>query len=599
MDLTSFSPESVLFWSGAGISVDGPTFGPVGRELTDRALVHYMKTGTSRVIERLYSQVAVANAGFRPRLETVLDALVDAHGIECLGEVLSDLLNAQPNSHHHFFAAHLALGGRHVTANFDTCIERAAHEESTPTANLLHFHGSLGLGDTDELEKLGARLRIIENGFDSAMRDRLDHLLGAARALVIVGYSGSDFFDATPYLLDRTEILRNVTVIWYEFANDPFEWCEAGRLRESGLLTALRSAGVPVYGVRGRLGDFLDEFRETWAMPRLGPPSEDGKRGLPWEPPLDRSEHDRETAAFNLYAAMGFRSGVIASAGRQPPTSPESWGRLADAYWGAGRYREAGDAWRRAFPGDDEYQQARRVEREGAVYWIRGEFRAAERVLWAGIKRWAHADLPAGPLAAAVLLETYGRVVEHMERSPETTILVRRSRRSFARDALRSLVDDLRGQEGVALRARFVNVLAYLDGVADQEMSNHVAAFDESEALHAWLNYRQGRLRQLIAHDPKSVRAADYERLIRDQAAIGAIADAARALLLPGAAQYASPRAFRHAFRRVEMSRWHRLRLLAGFTASYLLEFAKHPGTLATSKTRRRRLDAVVSACFT
>ena len=27
-------PENVVFLSGAGISVDGPTFGPIGNELT-------------------------------------------------------------------------------------------------------------------------------------------------------------------------------------------------------------------------------------------------------------------------------------------------------------------------------------------------------------------------------------------------------------------------------------------------------------------------------------------------------------------------------------------------------------------------------------
>ena len=46
---------------------------------------------------------------------------------------------------------------------------------------------------------------MIENGLPEAMQDQLDEVLGGedVQALVFVGYSGSDFFDAGPYLLQR------------------------------------------------------------------------------------------------------------------------------------------------------------------------------------------------------------------------------------------------------------------------------------------------------------------------------------------------------------------------------------------------------------
>lgn len=83
------------------------------------------------------------------------------YGLELLTEALSDLTAAPPNAHHAFIAEHLAAGGRHITANFDTCIERATPRPRPPTTERpVHFHGAL---DTDtsreDLEALGGRLR--------------------------------------------------------------------------------------------------------------------------------------------------------------------------------------------------------------------------------------------------------------------------------------------------------------------------------------------------------------------------------------------------------------------------------------------------------
>jgi hypothetical protein len=125
---------------------------------------------------------------------------VGTYRLELLTDALSDLATASPNAHRAFFAEHLAAGGRHITANFDTCIERATPGSRPPrTERPVHFHGELDIDRSrEDLEALGGWLSVIENGLPEAMQDQLDEILagGDVQALVFVGYSGSDFFHA-------------------------------------------------------------------------------------------------------------------------------------------------------------------------------------------------------------------------------------------------------------------------------------------------------------------------------------------------------------------------------------------------------------------
>jgi hypothetical protein len=43
--LGTLAPGSVVFWSGAGISRDAPTGGPLSAELTERVLAAYFEPG--------------------------------------------------------------------------------------------------------------------------------------------------------------------------------------------------------------------------------------------------------------------------------------------------------------------------------------------------------------------------------------------------------------------------------------------------------------------------------------------------------------------------------------------------------------------------
>jgi hypothetical protein len=140
----------VTSWSGAGISGDPPTQAPLGFKLTDRAVAQAFEE--EAMLEELRGAYAALRlARDRPRLESVLDVAAAKHRVDLLDGLLADLRNPPPNGNHQLFAKHTRRGGRHVTANFDTCIERAGGDP----AHIAHVHGSF---TTDGVEALGARL---------------------------------------------------------------------------------------------------------------------------------------------------------------------------------------------------------------------------------------------------------------------------------------------------------------------------------------------------------------------------------------------------------------------------------------------------------
>ena len=65
-------PDRVVFWSGAGISGDAPTQGPLGWALTDRALEQAFDAPSLLApLREAYHALGLERV--RPRLESVLD----------------------------------------------------------------------------------------------------------------------------------------------------------------------------------------------------------------------------------------------------------------------------------------------------------------------------------------------------------------------------------------------------------------------------------------------------------------------------------------------------------------------------------------------
>jgi len=566
--LSTLAPRQIAFWSGAGISIDAPTCGPSGRALTDRALGAYFLPGLAADLTALYSQLGIPDAAFRPRLETVLDALTEVYGASGLADVLSDLAASPHNANHEFFAAHMLLGGQHTTENFDACIEEASLQSVHTAVEPVHFHGLLGNGG--DVSELGARMGMIENGFPSDVRDALDGILGdpAVEVLVFAGCSGSDYFDATPYLQNRWHLLAGRKVVWHEYSTAPAPTLSGADCDDHHVLRDARAAGVETFRVRDTLSSCLDDLAQAWGLSpsslRAIKPS-----SASWSQQSDPSNHLRARATVALLARMGVRHQVIriieASGG---PSTPEDADRYADALWGAGRYREARVAWRQAFAGNDDTAQARLIERQAAVDWIRGRYLFAQRKLRRALKKWAHPQSSVPIDVQLRLAEAYGRVLVHMRRSPETRPFATVGKTEFATQELVRLGNLIHGHEGIHMRARIASLRAELARTEYAEADGHAEAFSESEALHGWMNYRHAKVRADTARGIWPTRHA-LDELVRQQRLLGAHGDSARVILLPGATRVYSPLLVWSAFSGVDITTWHRIRVILGIFARH------------------------------
>lgn len=534
----SEDPETTVFWTGAGVSADAPTSAPVGYTLVERALGHAFEVGTGLCLGQYYSQLRLGRT--RPRLETVLEVVRQIHGDDVLLDVLSDL-EAQPNKLHSFFAQHLSCGGSHITTNFDTCIERASAHPRVRTP-VLHVHGALCGGD------LGATLGRVERGLPNDIRTALDTVLldRSVRLIVFAGYSGSDFFDVDPYLRNIPEdALRGRKVVWLHH-----DHCAGIKpASEQRQLLWLERAGAHTMLIAGRTRDGLNVFARMWGIDELGiaPPR------LPhWTPQSQIDDEAKARATLELYAIMGLHNEVT----QRLDDETEHQELLAHTRWAQGRYRAAGQSWANA---RKTASLAAREERAGAVLWIRGEYTKARDVLVHAIQSGAGSSEE-----QLLLAETLARVLEHSVRYPDVAHLASEELRTFVLEHLPDPEElAARGEPvGTHLRQRVHSVRRFLGARINTDASSDddaVAAFGEFEALNAQLLYRQGELRKRLGHGHPV--DAELRQQRDDFLAIGAIGDAARAVLLGGPKSFTFPEVLAAACR-LDVTPRHRLRLI-------------------------------------
>ena len=296
-------PLRATFWSGAGISADAPTQGPVGPILTERALNQAFDGPV--VLERLakaYDELRIEDAGRTrrlPRLETVLDVAVTEHGIDVLAGLLGDLRSPPHNAQHKFFAEHVLAGGRHVTANFDTCIEQAGGDPS----RIVHIHGVV-----DRWEAMGARLSVIETGLPARLQNQLRGIISNSDLLVIVGYSGLDYFDVDPFwrACNGERLLEGKVVLWVEHEGSGWAFGE-DLSRPHAQLKGFVAGGAELYVIRAPTRDVLSELAANWSLPPLERPPPLEARS---EVELGLSSQARERATTRLFSVMGLNDTV-------------------------------------------------------------------------------------------------------------------------------------------------------------------------------------------------------------------------------------------------------------------------------------------------
>ncbi|MFF4895750.1 hypothetical protein [Streptomyces sp. NPDC001068] len=590
--LHGLRPEQVLLWSGAGISVEGPTSLPSGPELTRRVFDTFFEAGalakvlTYHQVVGLHTNRLCGNdtslpAPRLPRLETALDAAARARpqASPDTFDILDDVRSAEPNRLHAFAADHVALGGHHVTANFDTCIEsahEARHGRPVPVGAVHHFHGSFA--DSPDGKELGATLSRIRGGFPEEEAGRLYGLLRAHSAVIVIGYSGSDYFDVDRLVAALPpDALRGLRLLWIMHAGHPTHAPEEDTVP---LQSLLRAAGAEVRVVCGRTDLLLTRIARSWGMPALP----ETRARVPAQPNLPVTDGERHRATFLLYVSLRLHREVrrLLSDGGTGTNDPVELRAIrSQLMWEAGAWNSLRRMWWRA-PTDGPDRHLR-VERIGACLWAQGRLLPAW--LWL---RWRRPAVAGDPEAELALEETTYRVIEHMHRTPDLRPLGRwLLARTRAADAGYGTGSGGREQDGrpddggrakryeAAFRA-LQDVRDSLDTLrrgAPRADGGHAEEssvwFQESGDLQGMLSYRHRALRD--GYRPDSPYADDmalrdsYERLLTANLYLGSAAGAWRIVLLPGAHRVFRVHEYLFSLMTLQYGWWYRFRLFAWY----------------------------------
>ncbi|MCH0564891.1 MULTISPECIES: hypothetical protein [unclassified Streptomyces] len=594
-------PGATVFLTGAGVSMDAPSCLPSGPALTRRVFDTFLEPGLLTDVQALHSafgwwrppgcplgrpgQATAAPAD--PRLETVLGAVVRA----CAGtpveplEVLADVRDARPNAGHDFFARHLVADGRHITANFDTCIEQRYRELTggpPATGIVQHFHHSFA-GNPDG-EGLGATLARVQGGLEPAHADQLLRTLRERSLLVVLGYSGSDFFDVDATVAAwRPGTLSGLRVVWIAHHTEPAHpWHQVPHDDASvpRLVRLLAVAGATVTVLCGHTARLYPGLRDRWDLGPQPPEPAPVRHPVSVIRRLAPDDPLRGACTFVLCRELGLhrRLGAMLADGLQPAAVSDDerlWAR-SEWLWEQGRWRDLRRMWRRTAPGDARGPlAAARAERIGASLWVQGRLLPA--YLWLLLRR---RRFPRSSAEYLMLSETAGRVVEHMTYTPELRLLGQRLARRHHADLER--LSPAAGASLFATRSDLRDSLARIDSGeprGPQATQGPADIVFQAGNLLAWVSYRHRRLRD--TYRPPSADASDadlrayddrmatrYRELTALYTLLGSVAGAARTVLLPGAGRVFGPREYWSHVRSVQYAPWHRFRLLARYALS-------------------------------
>lgn len=560
--LVGFRPEQVTVLSGAGVSVEGPASLPTGWELTERVFGTYYPDGfLGRVLDRhlrlgwteraMCGELAPARDRARPpRLETVLGVVSRVYGRAELDRVLADVASARPNRLHSFLAHHLAAGGAQLTANFDRCVEVAARREGLrwDAERLLHFHGVVGE------PALGATLAQIQGGFPPALSERFLSILGSSPCTLVVGYSGSDFFDVDVAVAGlEPGALADRLIVWLN--HGPHSPHEVDAVRGGGVppvIAGLARAGAEVRILCAPTSAVLETLSTGWFARPLGG---EVVRAVT-NPVVGDIGVRRPAAAFGLSRELGLVDEVKRSLERPPAevSAGELWMATSDFLWEQGKWNRLRRLWMNGrVPA--ELGRTIRLERIGACLWVQGRYVFA--YLWLTWYRRRHTGEEMLTLA-----ETEARVVEHMRRT---------ELRPFARLRIHDVLNVLQMPDrtmGVDRFRRRGDVISSLRSVddfvrADDDASISSEWFGQAGNLLAWITYTHRDLRdnydETIADSLLRLR---YRTLQFRYQVVGSRAGQVRVHLLPGAHRvFGTTEVVVGAFS-VQYGWWQRLRII-------------------------------------
>lgn len=282
------NPAKTIFWVGAGIGANAPCSLPLGNELTDAYLkaalgeelaerfILYWNNHVPQIRDCVQNgdwhapaerdnytldDVRSGQAWERPRLEFIIGEMnkLDQefqnsrfqkpenrkrYSRKYSINAISHFAEAEPNYFHFWLADFARAGAMIVTANFDTCIEKALLGDVLPAVSsregirgidtgagfIYHFHGAAT--DRDIQKNLGATVNNISKRLPAEFTEKLKKCFLDGYDIVFVGYSGLDFFDVQPFFKEMPEGTYPGKALYLHFCRDAAE-CDRA-VRKSG-----------------------------------------------------------------------------------------------------------------------------------------------------------------------------------------------------------------------------------------------------------------------------------------------------------------------------------------------------------------------------
>lgn len=253
--LIKINPSKTIFWIGAGVGANAPCGLPLGNELTDTYLksalgedaakqfILYWNNHVPRIRDCVKAgiwdapeaagtytidDVRSGQAWERPRLEFIIGEInkldqefqnirfqkpenQKRYSRKSSIHAIRHFAEATPNLLHHWLADFAKAGSMIVTANFDTCIEKALLGDAVPAPTsregvkgtetgsgfIYHFHGVAT--DRNIQQNLGATINNISKSLPVEFTEKLKKCFRDGYDIIFVGYSGLDFFDVRPF----------------------------------------------------------------------------------------------------------------------------------------------------------------------------------------------------------------------------------------------------------------------------------------------------------------------------------------------------------------------------------------------------------------
>lgn len=350
-------PSSILFWTGAGISMDAPSSMPSGYDLTKEVVESFLLPDTWEILTSFLTKASYNDpSGKRktfPRLEAVMGSIVSVLGSNFLTRFAS--MNPDPNQNHQFFAKHITHGGTHITMNLDEGIENAFSERygNSIIPSILHLHGKF----CDPPTQLGLTFERLSQGLSDDLSKKIIEALRNARAIIFAGYSGSDYFDIDPFFLNIAgqEDFTGKKVLWLDhkgYGNVVIPYPTSDM--KSSIMDSLNNCNAETYVYRGPTNLAIEELRRFWGFYPETPLVATGR-----VPAFDRSIADWQRCLITarVYVAMGM--------GNKALITLKSMGNITSQYE---QYCSGNTELEELIPGNRIVYQLNEAHREMGLY---------------------------------------------------------------------------------------------------------------------------------------------------------------------------------------------------------------------------------------